>query len=35
MANATEYAEWLVRNEAKKGTPEFETVAEAYRESQS
>ena len=33
MANATEYAEWLVRNEAKKGTPEFETVAQAYREA--
>jgi len=35
MANATEYAEWLVRNEAKKGTPEFETVAEAYREAKA
>ena len=35
MANATQYAEWLVRNEAKKGTPEFETVAEAYREAKA
>lgn len=35
MANATEYAEWLVRNEAKKGTPEFETVAQAYREAKA
>jgi hypothetical protein len=35
MANATEYAEWLVKNEAKKGTPEFETVAEAYREAKA
>ena len=33
MANATQYAEWLVANEAKKGTPEFETVAAAYREA--
>jgi hypothetical protein len=35
MANATQYAEWLVKNEAKKGTPEFETVAEAYREAKA
>jgi hypothetical protein len=33
MANANQYAEWLVANEAKKGTPEFETVAAAYREA--
>ena len=31
MANATQYAEWLVKNEAKKGTPEFNTVANAYQ----
>ena len=35
MANATQYAEWLVANEAKKGTPEFETVASAYREAKA
>jgi len=35
MANATQYAEWLVANEAKKGTPEFETVAAAYREAKA
>ena len=35
MANATQYAEWLVANEAKKGTPEFETVALAYREAKA
>lgn len=32
MANAEQYADWLVKNEAKKGTPEFETVAQAYRQ---
>lgn len=31
MATAEEYARWLVANEDKKGTPEFDTVAEAYR----
>lgn len=31
MATAEKYAEWLVANKAKKGTPEFETVAQAYR----
>lgn len=35
MANANQYAEWLVTNEAKKGTPEFETVAAAYREAKA
>ena len=35
MANANQYAEWLVNNEAKKGTPEFETVAQAYREARA
>ena len=35
MANANQYAEWLVANEAKKGTPEFETVASAYREAKA
>lgn len=31
MASAEEYANWIVANEAKKGTPEFETVAQAYQ----
>jgi hypothetical protein len=30
MATADEYAAWIVANAAKKGTPEFETVAKAY-----
>jgi uncharacterized protein YoxC len=32
MASAEEYAAWIVKNADKKGTPEFETVANAYRE---
>ena len=31
MASAEEYAAWIVQNRAKQGTPEFNTVAEAYR----
>lgn len=31
MAAAEKYAEWIVANQAKKGTPEFETVARAYK----
>lgn len=31
MASAEEYANWIVQNQAKKGTPEFETVARAYQ----
>jgi hypothetical protein len=31
MANAEQYARWIVENEDKKGTDEFETVANAYR----
>ena len=31
MATATQYADWIVRNKDKKGTPEFETVAKAYQ----
>jgi len=31
MASAEEYANWIVNNADKKGTPEFETVARAYR----
>lgn len=31
MASTDEYASWLVANEAKKGSDEFNTVAEAYK----
>lgn len=31
MATAEEYAGWIVQNQDKKGTPEFETVAQAYK----
>lgn len=31
MATADEYAAWIVKNADKKGTPEFETVAQAYK----
>jgi hypothetical protein len=27
MANAAEYAQWITNNADKKGTPEFNTVA--------
>lgn len=30
MASADEYANWIVNNADKKGTPEFDTVAKAY-----
>jgi len=33
MANADAYAEWIVANKDKKGTPDFETVAAAYKEA--
>jgi hypothetical protein len=33
MATADEYAAWIVKNESKKGTPDFETVAKAYAEA--
>lgn len=36
MAGNTEkYAQWLVDNQDKKGTPEFETVAKAYKASKA
>lgn len=35
MATADQYAEWIVKNQSKKGTPEFETVAEAYKLARS
>lgn len=31
MATAEQYADWIVKNQSLKGTPEFETVAEAYK----
>lgn len=31
MATAEQYAEWIVNNADKRGTPEFETVARAYQ----
>lgn len=33
MASADEYAAWIVANQAKKGTPEFDVVARAYQEA--
>lgn len=35
MATADDYANWIVNNQSKKGTPEFNTVAEAYREAKA
>lgn len=32
MASVERYAEWLVQNQDKKGSSEFETVAQAYRQ---
>jgi len=32
-SNASRFADWIVANEDKRGTPEFETVAEALKES--
>lgn len=31
MADAEKYAQWIVQNADKKGTPEFNTVAQAYQ----
>lgn len=33
MATADEYAAWIVKNSDKKGTPEFDTVAAAYKDA--
>ena len=33
MANADDYANWIVANQSKKGSPEFNTVAAAYKEA--
>lgn len=35
MATVDEYAAWIVKNADKKGTPEFETVAQAYQSAKS
>lgn len=35
MATAQEYAAWIVQNEHKQGTPEFDTVATAYKLAKS
>ena len=35
MADAKVYAEWIVNNKDKQGTPEFQKVAEAYQLSKS
>jgi len=35
MATAEEYAGWIVANADKKGTPEFETVSQAYQMARS
>lgn len=34
MPTADDYADWIVKNKEKRGTPEFETVAAAYAEAQ-
>ena len=31
MATADDYADWIVKNESKKGTPDFDAVVDAYR----
>lgn len=35
MASADDYAAWIVKNRDKQGTPEFATVAAAYREAKA
>ena len=35
MATADEYAHWIVNNADKKGTPEFDTVAAAYKDAKA
>jgi hypothetical protein len=35
MASADDYAAWIVKNQDKKGTPDFDTVAKAYQEAKS
>ena len=33
MASAEEYAQWIVKNEGKKDSPEFNTVVKAYNQA--
>ena len=35
MATADEYAAWIVKNQDKKGTPDFDVVAKAYEEAKA
>jgi len=35
MATADQYAAWIVQNQAKRGTPEFNTVAQAYQQAKA
>lgn len=35
MGTADQYASWIVANQDKRGTPEFETVAAAYKQARS
>lgn len=35
MATADEYADWIVKNADKRGTPAFDTVAKAYQEAKT
>ena len=35
MANAEQYAQWIVDNESLKGTEKFNTVAQAYKEARA
>ena len=35
MGDTNKYAQWIVDNQDKQGTPEFETVAKAYKASKS
>jgi len=35
MATSEEYASWIVKNQALKGTPQFDTVAKAYEETKA
>lgn len=35
MAKAEDYANWIVANQDKQGTPDFETVAKAYQEAKT
>lgn len=35
MATTEQYAKWLINNQDKKGTDEFNTVAEAYKQSKN